>query len=118
MQKDFIGIEERNTFQMGKVTMSMIKCAYRFNYQRLRDTMIYNHIVEAQCLRRKLVETQDYATKCSKTFPLRKEFAKELLLELISNKLEDSNADEIIPFEEDVARLLRNEEEEEHKTNQ
>ena len=34
-KKDFIDIEARNTFNIGKVTASMIKCAHGYNYYGL-----------------------------------------------------------------------------------
>ena len=50
-KSDFIDNEARNTFQMNKVTISIIKCACGHNHYRLRNAMINNDIVEAHCSR-------------------------------------------------------------------
>ena len=56
-KKEFIDKGARNTFKIGKVTISIIKYAHRFNYYGLREAMINNNIVEATCPRYKKVET-------------------------------------------------------------
>ena len=74
---------------MKKVTTSMIKCAYGYNYYRLRNTMINNDIVEAHCSRCNQVETQNYVIKYKEMMSLRKEFIKDLVIVLVKNKPED-----------------------------
>ena len=80
---DFIDIEARNSFQMSKVTISMIKYANGYNYYELRDVMINNYMVEAYYLKCNLVETWDHVIKCREAISLRKEFIKGLVVELV-----------------------------------
>ena len=112
-KKDFIDMEVRNSFQMSKVTISMIKYAHGYNHHRLRDAMINNYVVEAHCPRCNLVEIWDHIIKCRETISLRKEFIKGLVVELVKNKLEDINMEVIMSFVEDILRYLENKEEEE-----
>ena len=56
-RKEFIDIEARNLFKIGKVTTSMIKCAHRFNHYGLREAMINNNMVETAYPRCKKIET-------------------------------------------------------------
>ena len=43
---------------------------------------------------------------------------KELVIELVENKPEDENAEEIMSFAEDILRCIESEEEEEYEINQ
>ena len=50
-KNDFIDIEARNTFRVGKITTSMIKCAHGHNHYGQRDAMINLKKKEATCPR-------------------------------------------------------------------
>ena len=65
---------------------SMIKCAHECNYCRMRNVMINDCTVETHCLRRKQIETLDRVIKCQETINLRIEFAKDLVLVLVTSK--------------------------------
>ena len=54
-----------STFQMNKVTTSMIKYSYGYNYYGLRDAMINNDMVEAHYPRCNQVEIQSRITTYS-----------------------------------------------------
>ena len=75
-------------------------------------------MVEAYYLRCDQVETWDHVIKCRETISLRKEFVKDLVVELVKNKPDEINVDVIMSFMEDIMRYIENEEEEEHETNQ
>ena len=109
-RKEFIDIEARNAFKMGKVATLMIKYSHRFNHYGLRETMINNNIVEAICPRCEKVETQDYVIKYEETISLRKEFIKDLVVELVKNKPDDVHVEQIMSFIEDILRYAKNEE--------
>ena len=117
-RKEFIDMEARNVFQTGKVTTSMIKCAHGFNHYGLREAMMNNNMVESTCPRCEKVETWDHVTKCQNTIELRKEFIKEIVIELARNKPKEVHIEEIMSFVEDILRCLENEEDEEHEMNQ
>ena len=85
-KKEFVDMEARNDFKIGKVTTSMIKCAHGHNHYGLREAMINNNMVEATCPRCEKVETWNHVIKCEKTIALRKQFIKELVIELARNK--------------------------------
>jgi len=80
--------------------------------------MINNDMVEATCPRCEKVETWDHVIKCEKTIALRKQFIKELVIELARNKPKEVHIEEIMSFVEDILRYLENEEEEEYEMNQ
>ena len=84
-RKEFIDKEARNAFQTGKVMTSMIKCAHGFNHYGLREAMINNDMVESMCPRCEIVETWDHVIKCQNAIELRKEFMKEIVIELVRN---------------------------------
>ena len=114
-------MEERNTFQTGKVTTSMIKCAHGFNHYGLREAIINDDMVESMCPWCEKVETWDHVIKCQNTIEIRKEFIKEIVIELARNKPKEVHIEEIMSFVEDTLRCLENEEEEEdeeHEINQ
>ena len=117
-RKDFIDLEARNSFQMGKVTAPMIKCIYGHNHHGLRDAGINDYVVEAQCPRCKQVKTWCHVIKCRETRSLRKEFVKDLAATLVKNKPEDVNVEIAMSFAEGIMRYAENEEEEEYETNQ
>ena len=48
---DFIDLKVRNSFPKNKVTISMIKYAYGFNYYSRRDKIINKHLISDNCLR-------------------------------------------------------------------
>ena len=56
--------------------------------------------------------------KCRETIHLRKEFVKDLVVELVKSKPGDINVDVIMSFVEDIMRYIENKEKEEYKTNQ
>ena len=95
----------------------MIKCAHRFNHYGLREAMINNNMVETAYPRCKKIETQDHIIKCKEIIAIRKEFIKELVVELVKNKPDDVYVEQIILFIEDILRYLENEEEEEYEMN-
>ena len=61
---DFIDIEARNSFQTNKIIISIIKCAHRYNHYSLRDVMINENMVEANCPWCNQIEMWDYVIKC------------------------------------------------------
>ena len=78
----------------------MIKCAHGYNHYGLREAMINDCVVEAQCPRCEQVETWDHVIKCRETISLRKEFVKDLVVKLVQNKPEDVNVEAIMSFVE------------------
>ena len=48
---NFVDIDSRNTFQEKSITISIIKCLYRFNYYSLKNAMIKEYIIRTECLR-------------------------------------------------------------------
>ena len=56
--------------------------------------------------------------KCQNTIELRREFIKEIVIELVRNKPKDVHIEEIMSFVEDILRYLENEEDEEYEMNQ
>jgi len=117
-KEDFIDLEARNTFCPNKVTTSMIKCAHRYNHYWLRHAMINNNLVEANCPRCNQVEMWDHVIKYCKTKVMRREFIRELVIELVKVKPSNVSIDLIMSFIEDILWYLENEEEEEYETNQ
>ena len=98
--------------------MAMMKFAHGFNHYRARDAKISTNMIEATCPRCELLETWDYVIKCHSTIPLRRQFVKDLVVELARNKSEEVHVEEIMSFVEDILRYLENDEEEEFETNQ
>ena len=81
--------------------------------------MINNNMVEANCPHCNRVETWDHVIKCRETIQLRREFVRELVVDLVRNKPVDVRVDLIMSFIEDIVRYLEEEEEEdEYETNQ
>ena len=111
-------MKARNAFRIRKVVTSMIKFSHGFNYYRLRETMINNNMVEATYPRCEKIETQNHVIKYKETITLRKEFIKELVVEVAKNKSDDLYVELIMLFIEDILRYTENEEEEEYEMNQ
>ena len=82
-KKEFIDIEARNAFKIGKVTPSMMKCAHGYNHYGVREAMINNNMVDSMCPRCEQVETWDHVIKCKETRRLRKDFVEDLLITLV-----------------------------------
>ena len=115
-RSNLIDIEARNLFR--KVTVLMIKYAYRHNYYRLRCTLANNNMVEAVCLRCCRIETWEYAMKCFKIERNRADYVKKMIKEMIKKKLRDMKIDHIMLFIEGILRHLEGETEEDCETNQ
>ena len=96
----------------------MIKCAHECNYCRMRNVMINDCTVETHCLRRKQIETLDRVIKCQETINLRIEFAKDLVLVLVTNKQEDMSDDIVMSFAEGIIRHRENDKEDKFEENQ
>ena len=56
--------------------------------------------------------------KYQNTIELRREFIKEIVIELVWNKPKEVHKEEIMLFIEDILRYIENEEDEEYKMNQ
>ena len=116
---DFIDVEARNTFQVNKVITSIIKCAHGCNHYGLRDALINNNVVEANCPQCDQLETSDHVIRHSHTIKMRREFIKELATELVKKKPEGANVEMIISFAEDIMHCFEQEEnEDKYETNQ
>ena len=63
-------------------------------------------------------ETWDHIIKCQEIIGMRREFVKELVVELVDNKLKDVSVDMIMFFIEDMLRHLDDEDKGEHEINQ
>ena len=74
-------------------------------------------MVEAYSLRCNQIKISDRIIKCCKIKNIRKEFAKDLVLELVNNKPEEVYVNAIIPFVQDAIRYNENKEEEDQKAN-
>ena len=96
----------------------MMKFAHGFNHYGARDEMINNKMIDAICPRCELLESWDHVIKCRATIPLRRQFIKELVVELVRKKSDEVHVEEIMSFVEDILRYLENEEEEDFETNQ
>ena len=71
--------------------------------------MINKNIVDATCQSCKLIKTWDHVIKFQATIPLRRQFIKDRVVELVRNKSDEVHVEEIIPFVEDILRYLKNE---------
>ena len=80
--------------------------------------MINNNIAEATCPRHEKDEILDYVIKSEERNALRKEFIKDLVVELVKNKSDDVYMEQIILFMEDILRFAENKEEEGYEMNQ
>ena len=117
-KNDFIDIEARNAFRVGKVTTSMIKCAHGYNHYGQRDAMINENMVEATCPRCEMIETWEHVVQCRENSRGRKAFAKDLVEKLMKKKPKEVKEEVVMSFVEDIMKYVRNEEEGEYKTNQ
>ena len=63
-------------------------------------------------------ETWDHAVKCKATIQTRKNFAKELLLEMQKTKPGNTGSEEMFSFVEDVVSHFDGDGSEEHETHQ
>ena len=79
--------------------------------------MINNNIAEATCPRHEKDEILDYVIKSEERNALRKEFIKDLVVELVKNKPDNVYVEQIMSFIEDILRYVENEEKEEYKMN-
>ena len=112
-------MDARNAFSAKKVTTSVIKCANGFNHYGIRHAKINNNVIEANCPLCNSEETWEHVIKCRETMQLRREFMKELVVELVNNKPVNLCEDIIISFMEDIVTHLEDEEEEDEcETNQ
>ena len=101
-KEEFIDLEARNAFYANKIMTSMIKYANGYNHYELRYAMINNKLVKANCLCYNQVETQDHIIKCSETKVLRREFIRELVIDLVKTKSCNISIDLIMSFVEDT----------------
>ena len=68
---NFVDVKSRNDFAAKKVTVSLIKCVFRYNYCIVRNTLIRNNIVGSKYLMCSKIKIWDYAIKCIETRCLR-----------------------------------------------
>jgi len=115
---DMIDLEARNTFKVGKVTTSMIKCVYGYNHYGQRDVMINDEMIESRCPRCDMIETWEHVVQCNETKNRRPEFVRDLMETLMKKKSNEVDEDEIISFVEDIMKFIRNNEDGDYKTNQ
>ena len=117
MKLDFINLETWNAFPIKEVTLSVVKCAYRFNHYGVRDAMINNKIIGEEYPRCSKVEAWDHIIKYKEIKYLRKTFVKDLLKEMIKNKPLYIEVDEIFSIIEDILWYIEQDDEDKYKTN-
>ena len=76
------------------------------NHYGKRDEIINDYMVEAICLRCKLIETWEHIMQCNANKRRRPAFAKDLLETLLKNEPKNAKEDVIILFVEDIMKYV------------
>ena len=79
--------------------------------------MMNNNLIKANHSQCNQVETQNHIVKYNETKDPRKEFIRDLVVELVKVKLRDVSVGLVMFFLESIFSHVENEEHEEHETN-
>ena len=113
---EYANIVDRNAFLANKITVLIIKCINSFNLCGLREEMMKNNKINGKCLRCSYPENWEDIVQCSSTIELRKVFIKELLVEMLKNKLKMVNQLDIFNIKEDILKFLNEDDEGNYET--
>jgi len=74
----------------------MITCSHGYNHYRIRNKMLNNNLIEADCPRYNESKTWDHVIKYPKTRELQKKFIKDTTLEMIKINKSKINEEKIL----------------------
>ena len=116
---DVIDVKARDVFQNKRVTASMIACSHGFNHYGERDAMINKMMTTMECPLCNEKETWEHVVQHRETKACRKEFIKDLAIELFNERGSEINPEDMLDMLEDIIGFLQgDEDEDEHETSQ
>ena len=115
---EYVDVEARNAFLSNMITSSIIKCANGYNQYGQRDALINKQRIDHECPRCSRSESWEHIVQCRETKRLRKEFVKELLIDILKNKPREVDYMDIFDMIEDILTYLTEDEEGEFETTQ
>ena len=97
---------------------SIIKCANGYNHYGQRDTAMNKQQCNGECPRCSKNESWEYVVQCKEIRHLRKDFVKNLLIEMLKERPKEVDRIDIFDIIEDILKYLDEDEEGDFETSQ